>query len=56
MTKEQAIGVLREFERLCEKHGLFSTVEFRKTPDLKLIAIKEITIKVTEATEDRPLR
>lgn len=49
MTIEQALEVQREFERLCNKHGLWLTVEHEKRPDLKVIRIKEISIKITEA-------
>lgn len=51
MNKAQALKALEEVEALCRKHGLFCTIERQYRPELKFITIKDITIKITEATE-----
>ena len=56
MTQEQALDVQREIERICNKLGLFLTVEHQKRPDLKMIIIKEISIKVTDTERNMPMR
>jgi len=48
MNQEQALAVQHEIERICNKYGLFLTVEHQKRPNLRMIVIKEISIKVTE--------
>lgn len=45
-TPEKALDVQREIERICQKYGLWFKVEHLKQPDLRLILIKEISIKV----------
>jgi hypothetical protein len=46
MTKDQALNLLKEIESLCRQHGLWLTVEHENKPDLRMIRIKEISIKV----------
>jgi hypothetical protein len=46
MTKDQALKLSEEIESLCHKHGLWLTVEHENKPDLRMIRIKEISIKV----------
>ena len=46
MTKEEAIKVLNQIEAVCVKYGLWYTVETEKRPDLRMIKIKEVSIKV----------
>jgi len=46
MKKEEAIKILNQIEALCIKYGLWYSVETEKKPDLKMIKIREISIKV----------
>lgn len=46
MTKEDAIRVLNQIEALCIKNDLWYIVETEKRPDLKMIKIREISIKI----------
>ena len=46
MDKTAALKVQSEFESLCKKYGLWFTIEREEKPDLKMIRIKEISIKV----------
>ncbi|UCD87103.1 MAG: hypothetical protein JSV01_04880 [Desulfobacterales bacterium] len=46
MTKEQALKLLEQIQSLCRQHGLWVTVEHENKPDLRMIRIKEISIKV----------
>lgn len=48
MKPAQAASIVGEIERVCRKHNLFFTVEFENKPDLKMIRVKEISIKVDE--------
>ena len=48
MNREQALAVQQEFERICNKYGVWITVTHDKRPDLKMIKI-ETSIKITEA-------
>lgn len=48
MTKEEAIKVLNQIEALCVKNDLWYVVETDKRPDLKMIKIKEISIKIDQ--------
>jgi hypothetical protein len=47
-TREQAIQIQQELERVCNKYGLWITVTLDKRPDLKMIKM-ETSIKITEA-------
>jgi hypothetical protein len=49
LTREQALQVQQEIERVCNKYGVWCKVEHDKRPDLKMITFREITIKITEA-------
>jgi hypothetical protein len=46
MTKDEAIKVLNQIEAVCVKYGLWYTVETEKKPDLRMIRIKEVSIKI----------
>ena len=46
MEKEAAVKVLNQIEALCIKYGLWYTVETEKKPELRMIRIKEISIKI----------
>lgn len=46
MLKEDAIKVLNQLEAVCIKHKLWYTVETEKKPELSMIRIKEISIKI----------
>jgi hypothetical protein len=46
MVKEDAIRVVNQIEAICLKHNLWCVVESVKQPELKMIKIKEISIKV----------
>jgi hypothetical protein len=46
---EKALAIQAEFERIINKYGLWSKIEHDKRPGLKMITIREISIKVTEA-------
>jgi len=46
MTQDQAEAVTRELISVCNKWGLWYTVEHEHKPGLKAIRIKEISIKV----------
>jgi len=46
MDKAKALDLVKEFESLAQKHGLWITVLTEKKPDLKWIRIQEISIKV----------
>ena len=48
MTNAQAEKVKNEIIAICNLNGLWSTVEYERKPDLKMIRIKEISIKVTD--------
>lgn len=49
MVKNDALKLYHQFEALCAKYNLWFTVEMEKKPELKMIRIKEISIKVDEA-------
>lgn len=46
METSKALNLQAEIEALCKKHGLWVAIEHEKKPDLKIIRIKEISIKV----------
>lgn len=46
MTKDQALKLLEQIQSLCRQYGLWVTVEHENKPDLRMIRIKEISIKV----------
>lgn len=48
MKKTQAKKVLNEFKAIIEKYGLWNTITTEGKPDLKMIRIKEICIKVDD--------
>lgn len=48
MTKEEATKVLNHIEATCLKYNLWCVVETVKQPELKMIKIKEISIKIDE--------
>ncbi len=48
MEKNEAIKVLNQIEALCVKYGLWYIVETEKRPDLKMIRIREISIKIDQ--------
>jgi hypothetical protein len=51
MNEPQALRALADIEAVCKKHGLFYTIEQQKRPELKFITVKDITIKITEASK-----
>jgi len=46
MKKEKALNLEEKFRALCEENGLWLKIEHEIKPDLKMIRIKEISIKV----------
>lgn len=46
LTKTQAKAAEQEIISVCNKYGLWYTLEYEKKPDLRAIKIKEISIKV----------
>ena len=48
MKKADALVIAEEIEVICKKRGLWITTEKEFKPDLKMIRIKEISIKVTD--------
>ena len=45
-TEEQALQILSVFKTICKKYGVWFTVEKEYKPNLRMIKIKEISIKV----------
>jgi hypothetical protein len=48
MTKEKALQILREIETVCKKHALWFDVKMEQHPDLKMIRVQEISIKIDD--------
>jgi len=48
MTRTQAIAIQKEVQAILKKNGLHSKIEYVRSPDLKFINIREISIKVTD--------
>jgi len=48
MIKSKAKEIEHEIISACNKYGLWCTVEYDRKPDLKMIRIKEISIKITD--------
>lgn len=48
MKKADALKIRDEIQSLCKKYGLWISVEHVCQPNLKMIKIKEISIKITE--------
>ena len=46
LTQQQAENIKQEITRICNKYGLWHTVEYERKPDLRMIRIKDISIKV----------
>jgi hypothetical protein len=46
MTPTEALKIQAEIEAICKKHGLWWYVEHAKKPELEIVRIKEISIKV----------
>jgi hypothetical protein len=46
MKEIEARQLLEEIRDLCKRHGLWVTVEEEHRPELKMIRVKEISIKV----------
>ena len=46
MNKNQALKLSEEIQSLCYQHGLWVTIEHENKPDLRMIRIKEISIKI----------
>jgi len=40
------VKILNQLEAICVKHNLWYVVETEKKPDLKMIRIKEISLKI----------
>lgn len=48
VSKAQALQIQAELEDLCRKYGLWFTVQHELKPDLKMIRIQEISIKINK--------
>ena len=46
MTQSEALKIQAEIESICKRYGLWWYVEHAKKPELDIIRIKEISIKV----------
>ena len=46
MNKDNALKLQEEIQAICKKYGLWVTVEHENKPELKMIRIKEISIKI----------
>ena len=46
MTQTEALKIQAEIEAICKKYGLWWYVEHAKKPELDIVRIKEISIKV----------
>ena len=46
MEQAKALKLEAEIVDLCKRHGLWVTVEHELKPDLRMIRIKEISIKI----------
>lgn len=47
MNEAQAQAIVAELKAICEKYGLWFTLEFEHKPNMKIIRIREISIKIT---------
>jgi len=47
-TTQQAEDIKREIISICNKFGLWYTIEHENKPDLRMIRIKEISIKIKD--------
>jgi len=48
MTADQAEAVKQELLRICNRYGLWYTIETEHKPNIRIIRIKDISIKITE--------
>lgn len=48
MNKETALKIQREIEAVCIKHGLWFNAIHENKPELRMIRIQEISIKIDE--------
>jgi len=48
MKRTDALAIEAEIKNICTQKGLWITTEKEFKPDLKMIRIKEISIKVTD--------
>lgn len=46
MTELEARQIAEQIRNLCKRHGLWVTVEEEHKPDLKMIRVKEISIRI----------
>jgi hypothetical protein len=46
MSKDEAMALVEVFRKLCIKHGLWMTTQFEEKPDLRMVRITEISIKI----------
>lgn len=47
MTEEQAQRFVKEIEAVCEKYGAWYILEKVMTPQLNILRIKEISVRIT---------
>jgi len=47
LNEEKALIIKEDIESLCNRHGLWFTVEEDRKPGLSVIRFKEISIKIT---------
>ena len=47
-TTQQAEAIKSEIISICNKNNLWCTVEYENKPDLRMIRIKEISIKIKD--------
>ena len=47
-TTQQAESIKKEILSVCNKFGLWYTIEHENKPDLRMIRIKEISIKIKD--------
>uniref|UniRef100_A0A6H1ZS10 Uncharacterized protein n=1 Tax=viral metagenome TaxID=1070528 RepID=A0A6H1ZS10_9ZZZZ len=48
MKASDAFKIVDKIDKICKDHGLWISVKTEKKPDLKIIRIEEISIKVDE--------
>lgn len=48
MNTDQAEAVKQEIVKICNRYGLWYQIETDHKPNIKMIRIKEISIKITE--------
>ena len=46
MKEPEAKELLKKLISICAEHGLWVTIEEERKPDLKMIRVKEISIRV----------